>query len=223
MMNEIETQDTKIDVEATGEEDNYDIYLDYGISVKKGLEYFAGIMDVYLEIVDLFLKNSEINENKLHKFLLNGNLKDYSVLVHAVKGNARTLGADKLADLALRHETESKVGNLDYVRTHWDALTDNWRTVRNGLALLYQKYCGDRPEKYGAVESTDGKVLEITREELGRVAAWIDSFETEKAVAQLKEWIQYPLEPEIFERIRSALIALEDEYDDDRAMEILNG
>ena len=200
-------------------------YQSYGISVDEGLHYSAGNMEVYLDLIAMFLKDNE-RQKKLQRFLADGNMKDYSILVHALKGNARTLGAQKLADIAFDHEKESKAGNAEHLNATWDELIQAWRTTKEGLALLYQEQRGetididveDEPE---AVESATGEQLVISQEELTAVAELIDQFESEKAVEQLKEWLKHPLDKDLHERVKGALTALEDEFDEGRAMKLL--
>ncbi|MCH5252911.1 MAG: response regulator [Lachnospiraceae bacterium] len=210
------------DVEEDAGEGNYDAYLEYGISIENGLSYSKGNMEIYLDLVGMFLKDKE-QQDKLQQFMAEQNMKDYGVLVHAIKGNARTLGGDKLADIAFEHEKQSKAGNIDYVKAHWEELTDCWKAAREGLDEFYRQCRGEEPDQYSMVSDSGGGVLELSQDELEEVATLIDDFETQKALEKLKSWIESPLEPKMHERIKNALIALEDEYDEDKAMELLKG
>ncbi len=205
-----------------GKED-YSAYLNYGIQVEKGLAYSGGSMDAYLEIAGMFVKNSEINRGKLERFLADQNEKDYGILAHAVKGNARMLGAEKLADEAFLHEKESKAGNLAYAAGHWEELCRLWDEAKEGLEMLAREQGAGIEDPYAPVAAGGEAVLELTQEELDQAAEWIDAFDTERALDQMKEWLSHPLKPELYERIRGALAALEDDFDDVKAMELLKG
>ena len=61
----------------------------------------------------------------------------------------------------------------------------------------------------------------MTSEEIAEVVSFINAFETFKAVERMKEWLQNSLEPEQRKLIESALAAIEKEYDEDKAIEIL--
>ena len=102
-----------------------DRYQEYGISIEKGISYTAGDMDLYLNIMELFINDKE-RMVKLRQFIEDGKAHDYGILVHALKGDSRTLGADSLADVAYEHEKQSKAGNLAYVEEHWDELVERW-------------------------------------------------------------------------------------------------
>ena len=82
-------------------------------------------------------------------------MKDYAIQVHGLKGNARTLGADQLADMAFAHEEQSKAGNLEYVKKHWQELLLIWENTLDGFQEFINTYGGKQLDKYSAV-SGDG-------------------------------------------------------------------
>lgn len=69
--------------------------------------------------------------------------------------------------------------------------------------------------------AADGETVKLSESDLESVALLLDDFETQKAIEQLQEWIQKPLEPPMHERIKNVLIALEDEFDEDKAIGLL--
>ena len=64
-------------------------------------------------------------------------------------------------------------------------------------------------------------MLELSQSDLEEVAALLDDFETDQAIEKLKNWIGSPLEQGMHERIKNALIALEDEFDEDASIKLL--
>ena len=199
---------------------DHEHFLTYDISVENGLAYAKGDLDMYLELARLFLRDRE-KQKAMRQLLTEGNSKDYAILVHGLKGNARTLGADRLADLAFAHEKESKAGNADYADSHFEELLGVWENTLAGFEELLN-ICGKgENDKYGLAASDGEEALELSENDLETVAALLDDFETQKAIEQLQEWIQKPLEPSMYERIRNVLTALEDEIDEDKAIELL--
>lgn len=196
-------------------------YQKYGISIEHGISYSNGDMEVYLDLISMFL-NEDSMRDQLYQYMSEENLKEYAVLVHSLKGNARTLGADKLADIAYEHEMKSKAQDLDFVKSGWNELVDLWDTSLEGFQELYHHYRGDQEDKYRLVSAKDSDILELKESDLSEVVALIDDFETDKAVEQLKKWINSPLKPDVHEKIKNALIALEDEFDEDKAMLLLS-
>ncbi|MDE6662442.1 MAG: response regulator [Lachnospiraceae bacterium] len=200
-----------------GEE--YDAYLKDGVSVKNGLQHAQGSMDTYLELIRLFIKDKK-KMIQLEQYLSEHNMKNYAIQVHALKGNARTLGADQLADIAYDHEMQSKADREDYIREHWAVLKQAWENALETFETIYKKYVRESAEEEDAQE---GNALELPQERLDEMAALIDAFQTEDAVKQIKEWLKNPLQSDRRQLLKDVLSAIEDEFDEDKAIELLKG
>lgn len=189
----------------------------YGITLKNGLPHAQNDEETYLGLVRLFLKEKEKQET-MRGFINAGNMKDYAILVHGLKGNARTLGADALADTAFEHEKESKAGNAAYVEAHFDELLALWNQAQEGFQALWEAQSKDEEE---AVCTEGQECLQITRDELEQAAALLDDFETKEVIGRLKEWLSSSLEPAMRDRLKAVLEALEDEFDEEKAIALL--
>lgn len=200
-----------------GEE--YDVYLKDGVSVKNGLQHAQGSMDTYLELVRLFIKDKK-KMIQLEQYLSEHNMKNYAIQVHALKGNARTLGAEQLADIAYDHEMQSKADEEDYIREHWEELKQAWENAMDIFEAIYKKYARESAQEEDVQE---GNTLELPQERLDEMAALIDAFQTEDAVKQIKEWLNNPLQSGVRQLLKDVLSAIEDEFDEDKAMELLKG
>ena len=199
---------------------DHDHFLTYDISVENGLAYAKGDLEMYLELARLFLRDRGKQE-VMRQLLREGNSKDYAILVHGLKGNARTLGADRLADMAFAHEKESKAGNADYADSHFEELLGVWENTLVGFEELLNVCGKEESDKYAAAVADGEEAFLLSEDDLETVAALLDEFETQQAIERLQEWIQKPLEPSMYERIKNVLIALEDEFDEDKATELL--
>lgn len=197
---------------------DYEAFLEEGISLENGMKYAKNDLDMYLELVRLFVREQGKQED-MRRFLADGNMPDYAILVHGLKGNARTLGAERLADMAFAHEKQSKAGNAVYVNAHFEELVLLWDRTLMGFQGLLENYGAEKEEKYQAAEG--GEILPLSESDLETVAALLDDFETSQAVEQLKAWMAHPLKPDMYERIRDVLTALEDEFDEDKAIALL--
>lgn len=195
-------------------------FLQYGISIESGMSHSLNDEDTYFELVKLFLKEYQKKED-MCEFLEAHNMKDYAILVHGLKGNARTLGADALADMAYNHEMKSKAGDIEYVVSHWEELLDTWANTLVGLKKLLNDYGAEGEKARRAVSVNGNEILQLGQSDLEKVAALLDDFESKAAIRQLKTWLDSPLEPDMYECIKNALTALEDEFDEDKAIEIL--
>lgn len=148
-------------------------------------------------------------------------MKDYAILVHGLKGNARMLGADQLADMAFEHEKQSKAENLEYVKMHWEELLAIWEKTLDGFEELIRTYGKEQEDKYAVVNSDGKDVLILSECDLAKAVSFLEDFETDQAIELLKEWIGSPLEPSMHDCIKNVLITLEDEFDEEKAIELL--
>lgn len=69
-------------------------------------------------------------------------MKDYAIRVHGLKGNARTLGAEQLADIAFEHEKQSKADNVEYVNRHFAQLLEIWESTLEGFEKYVEEQGG---------------------------------------------------------------------------------
>lgn len=91
-----------------------------GFSYQNGLKNFDGNEEMYRETLLLFSSLWEERREQLYQFLQEENMQEYAVLIHAIKGDARILGADILAKLAYEQELSAKAGDTDAVRNSYE-------------------------------------------------------------------------------------------------------
>ena len=76
-------------------------------------------VELYNETLRMFLDEVMDKIRKLQECLTNRNLKDYATYVHAIKGESLYLGFKELANQALNHQTQSELGNYEYISTNF--------------------------------------------------------------------------------------------------------
>lgn len=199
---------------------DHEKYLQYGIFIENGLSHAKGDAEMYLELVRMFIREREKQE-ELNRFRSEQNMKNYAIRVHGLKGNARTLGAEQLADIAFEHEKQSKADNVEYVNRHFAQLLEIWESTLEGFEKYVEEQGGDEDDCYGAADGIAGETLQLSESDFEKAAAYLEEFETDRAIAQLREWIAVPLERSMHDYIKNILIALEDEFDEDKAIELL--
>ena len=197
--------------------DEYDSYLKQGVSIRNGLKHSQNDMEIYMDFVRMFIRDKNKIE-LLKEYLSAHNMKDYAIQVHALKGNARTIGADELADVAYDHEMQSKALREDYITEHWVELEQTWRVTLETFEEIYERYAPEPEETY---ISDDGELFELPQEKLDKMAALIDDFKTDVVVEQIKEWLKNLLPRDMKQRLMDVLEAIEDEYDEDKAIRLL--
>lgn len=113
------------------------------IDMDGSMENFSGDEAMYREAALLFCSLQEERLGKLHAYIRTEDALSYSVLVHAIKGDARMLGLGELEEVAYEQEKMAKEGNLSFLLDKFGVLSSEyqrasgcfWRifgTVRGG-------------------------------------------------------------------------------------------
>ena len=111
-------------------ENTYNInYLkENNIDVDSSLE-LLGDMDMYNETLNTFIEENKERIPRIEKNKNEGNMKDYSIDVHALKSDSKYLGFKKLAELSYDHELKSKEEDIEYINSHYDELMDEYERI----------------------------------------------------------------------------------------------
>ena len=127
------------------------ILLENGVNLKQSLELF-GDMETYNDNLDEFLKNVSEKVQKLTGFKEHADMANYAILVHSIKSDAKYFGFDKLAEIAFKHEQESKNNNMYYIYDNYDELIKEI----NRITDLIHKYLGmEKEEKVQEVSNVN--------------------------------------------------------------------
>ncbi len=106
------------------------------IDTQTGIEFAGDDPEQYLAMIGIFAGDFVKRRKKLEDSMTTETLGDYAILVHGLKGNARTLGAAQLGELAYEEELAAKSGDLDFVQAHFDKLVQEWTLVVDGFEKL---------------------------------------------------------------------------------------
>ena len=87
-----------------------------GYSYQNGLNNFDGNTEAYEETLLLFAQLWEERKEQLSAFLKEENMTEYAILIHAIKGDARTLGADLFGKQAYEQELAAKAGDIASIK-----------------------------------------------------------------------------------------------------------
>ena len=78
------------------------------INTETGLEYSAGMVELYQDVLNTFANLKDEKKSKLQESFKAGDWKNYTIYVHALKSNAQSIGAEKLFDAAKNLELAGK-------------------------------------------------------------------------------------------------------------------
>lgn len=188
-----------------------------GINVSEGVS-FTGREDKYLAAIQRFYHSYDNIKYNLESLRAANDLKNYVILIHALKSNAKTIGADKLSELALNLEIKGKEGDTAYIDENTPVLFEEYDKVIGILkpyGLMTNIKASGEIDGKEALEITDKLLLAledydddtalslidklfdypfvITRkEQLNKARSYTDDFCYDEAydiVKELKEWI----------------------------------
>ncbi len=108
-----------------------------GVDVDSGIE-LLGDIEMYNETLDDFLSEQEDRLPKIEKYKNNGDMENYAILVHAMKGDSKYLGFTKLAELSLEHQLKAQDNDASYVNDHYDELIKEASRITN----IVKQYLG---------------------------------------------------------------------------------
>lgn len=193
-----------------------------GFNLRNGLRYMGGDKALYGKVLHDFHSILLEKEEALKDFLQKGDMPGYTIIVHSLKGNARNVGADDLADEAFELEKMAKAGQLEDVTVRSPILFSMMNSMRNSLKVYLESEDVEekQPEQ---VESDDG--MRISENEwvsaLKELAERLDDFDGDSAAKKLRELKRYERPESDKKMLRLCEKAIKD-YAYDIALEIVN-
>ena len=155
---------------------------DIGLDVKQGLEFTGGV-EKYFSALWRFYNNFEKNRGRVLEFLEAEDYENYGITVHALKSNAKMIGANELGrgfELLEKasHERDSKT------------VLENTGRVIGEYSSLVEKLSpiSERGEVRTADEISAGAAKEIA----DKLIAALDDFEADEALELAKKLSGYP-------------------------------
>lgn len=193
-----------------------------GFNIRNGLKYMGGDKALYSKVLHDFHLILQEKEEALRDFLKKGDMHGYAIIVHSLKGNARNVGADGLADEAFELEKMSKAGRREDVEVRSPILFNMMKTMRNGLKAYL-----DNEEKEEEIsrqqENTEKKKIteDDWKQALKELAGRLDDFDGDSVAVKLEELKKYERPESDKKALRLCEKAVKD-YAYDIALDVIN-
>ncbi len=178
-----------------------------GLDTKTGISYTGG-QDKYISALWRFYKNYEKNRAKICEYLDAKDYDSYMITVHALKSNARMIGARDLSTLFETLETAARNNETGLIE------------AQNAVAL---KEYGNLIQKLvpiggmGDVHAADEISAEAAREIVDKLLEALDDFDDEGAKELTKILSGYPFRLTQAEKLKEAVAFIEDFMYDEAA------
>jgi CheY-like chemotaxis protein len=124
-----------------------------GLSVSTGLDMVSGQRDVYEDSLDLTKKEIEKCDKNLKTFLSSGDMGNFFLLLHGMKGTLDNLGAMELSANALELEAAADRADAAFCAENLPHFLEKLNDLSVSIA-----------EAFALLSSTDGKAITIPPE-----------------------------------------------------------
>lgn len=147
-----------------------------GVDIEQALAY-CGDEDGFREIIAIFHAEGEKRRENLSRYFAEQDWKNYVICVHALKSNAKGVGAGELSELSRKLEMAGKENRIEYILEHHEAMManhDRLMNALNGNAFVYPH--AKNPESDTPTGAVDKASLENL---LAQIREKLSSFENE--------------------------------------------
>lgn len=80
-----------------------------------GLEYCMNNESVYNDVLEMFENHCKKHLERLNTAFDNKNWREYAMIAHSIKSNAKTIGAVYLSEISYKHEMAAKKEDMDFI------------------------------------------------------------------------------------------------------------
>lgn len=150
-----------------------------GIDLMTGLKN-AGSKKLFVDLLTDFYKLIDLKSDKLDKSLEAGEIKEYTIEVHALKSTARMIGAIRLSELSYELEMHGKAGEVEAIIAKSPAHLELYRSYKDKLKAYAPK-----------AEETKSVSYDEIKDILNRICEALDDFDlntADEAMAELESF-----------------------------------
>ena len=127
-----------------------------GVSLEQAIAY-CGDEEGFKEIIAIFHSEGQKRRDHLSHFFKEQDWKNYVISVHALKGNAKAVGAGELSEMARELEMAGKENRIDYILAHHEAMMENHDKLLEALDdnLFVYPDAADKANKTSSKTNTE--------------------------------------------------------------------
>ncbi len=181
------------------------------IDLELGLSRVGGQQAVFEKSVRIFHRRLPETLDKLEVFLAGGDIGDFAIEVHGLKGSLNNIGATALADDAYALELRAKDGDTAFCAENLPALSQKLAALEAALAPVLAEDA-DAPAQPGDRAALAAGIADAR--------ALLDAFESDEALEKLKALAAFDYGEEANAALRDAM-RLAEEFEYDRAADVL--
>ncbi len=171
-----------------------------GLDINQGLMYTGG-EDNYISAVQRFYKSYTKNLSKISDHYINRNYNDYMISIHALKSNAKMIGAGMLSRAFEELEMAAKAGDIELVETKNAPVLQMYEKLIERL-----KPIGESEEVHPADEISGEEAREVAMQ----LVSALDDFDDNLAKELAEKLSGYPFRINQREKLKEAARYIDD-------------
>lgn len=183
-----------------------------GIDIDAGIRN-SGNVKAYLPLLKIFYSSMEEKTEELERFLSEGDIKNYTIKVHALKSSAKIIGAGVFAGRAEALEMAGKSGDLGYIKENNPGFLKEYADFAGPLSGVFEekKDDKDKPE-------ADEAMMDGVYEELRSAADDMDCEKLQAIFMEMEEYRIRDAHSDLWKKLKEASA----NYDYDGVMELID-
>lgn len=107
------------------------------LDFEKGLAYFGQDTEIYLSILETYLKDAKQKLDFLPQLIMENNIDLFITNVHALKSSSASIGATKISELSKQLEAAGKKYNLTFIQTYLPSLLEDLTKLINEITAYF--------------------------------------------------------------------------------------
>lgn len=179
-----------------------------GIDVEEGLKN-CGSRELFVELMGDYCRVIEQNIDKLTQCLETGNVRDYTIEVHALKNTSRMIGALELSQKFYRMEQLGNDENVEQIKEEFPELVKLYKSYE----VILSPFCNSQ------LNGTEQITVENLKEKLMDLHKAVDCFDLDAADRILNQLESYEYSEEIKPVIKQLVICVR-EVDMEKILEL---
>ena len=182
----------------------------YDVVITDGLKFMSGDLIQYHTVAELVVRNYEKKRKNIMKLHSEGNYKDLGIAVHALKGNARFMGATALYNIAMSIETRANRSEIEFVDCALPLLYYQWEKSYRGIELFLEEF-----KRMELIKDTSDTFVQYDENYIEKLIEYTDNFQPEPALKLIDQILRQDITAEHAKKLRLAAEYLEElEYDE---------
>ena len=176
------------------------------IDLAKGISN-SGDPEAYLPLLKIFYEALEGDAALADGFYKDGNFKDYTIQVHAMKSSARLIGATALGEEAQLLENAGKAGDIDYINQHHEGFIATYRGCKEPLSQVFAAdNAADNMVDDGEEEipEADAELMDMVYEGVKEAAEANDPDSIAEIFAEIEGYRIPDAEAELYQNLKAA-------------------